>query len=139
MSLCCHPGNTLSLKFTSCHGHVNLFAAPFRPVPHVWVGVVSPHSEKGLTDRTCKQPAFISVRETWQQRAQLPGCTTSPQLRLALLSFLSSSQRAEEELRRDIKVCLNPSFVFYRFHIGSLIPKWFCWSPAECFCKKPVI
>lgn len=33
-----------------------------------------PRSVKGEADRqTYEQPAFISLRETWQQRAQLPG------------------------------------------------------------------
>lgn len=37
-------------------------------------GVVSSCSVKGWFDRqTYKQTAFISLRETWQQRAQLPG------------------------------------------------------------------
>lgn len=56
-----------------CRGAApNLFKTPFGPVPHVEVSVVSPHSVKGWADRqTYKQPAFISLSETWQQRAQL--------------------------------------------------------------------
>lgn len=76
------PGNTSNLKFTSsrswprrCLGAgPNLFKTPFGPVPRVWVAVVSSCSVKGWVDRqTYKQTAFISLRETWQQRAQLPG------------------------------------------------------------------
>lgn len=93
---------------------LNLFKKKtFGRVPCVWGGAVFPCSVKGWADRqTYKQAAFISVRETWQQRAQLPGLpsTTTSTIPLFPLFYLfchhlTAPKRWNGEDRGALNLC----------------------------------
>lgn len=80
-----HPGNTSNLNLQAVVADPDGVweQDPICLKPHLDLclvsgfGVVSSCSVKGWFDRqTYKQTAFISLRETWQQRAQLPGHIT---------------------------------------------------------------
>lgn len=87
-------------------------------------GVVFPCSVKGWADRqTHKQAAFISVRETWQQRAHLPGRTPASHSSVPPTFYLSCHRLAALKRRHGedggaLKSLL--SFLFF-FHLEPVL------------------